>query len=124
MVMQSGFDKTLPAESIKNGLEVEREYTDTNGKPIRQVKLGSQIEVHLRLRATNRTALGNVVLVDLLPGGFEVVLSPPATKNSSGWLHLSAPKNPHGNPITPTRAKTASFSTGRLIRMRRSLSIA
>ncbi|MDR3554013.1 MAG: hypothetical protein P4L55_04605 [Syntrophobacteraceae bacterium] len=84
--MQSGFDVKPPAEPIRKGLEVEREYTDTKGKPIGKVKLGSEIEVHLKLRATERGHLGNVALVDLLPGGFEVVLSPPhsAQSESSG----------------------------------------
>ncbi len=85
-VMESGFDKTPPAEPIKNGLEVVREFTDTRGKPIQIVKLGSEIEVHLRLRAIDRDYLDNVVLVDLLPAGFEVVLGPPRSLgNDSKW---------------------------------------
>ncbi|MDR3568548.1 MAG: alpha-2-macroglobulin [Syntrophobacteraceae bacterium] len=86
MVMQSGFDKTAPKEAISNGFEVEREYTDTLGKPIGKVKLGSEIEVHLKLRATGAAVIGRLALVDLLPGGFEVVLNPSrSASQSSQW---------------------------------------
>jgi uncharacterized protein YfaS (alpha-2-macroglobulin family) len=97
LVMQSGFDEKPPTEVIRKGLEVEREYTDTKGKPIGKVKLGSEIEVHLKLRATERGHLGNVALVDLLPGGFEVVLSPPraaqAQSESSGEAEEESKEN-------------------------------
>lgn len=83
LVMQSGFDKDLPTEPIKKRLEVEREYADTDGKPIKKVTVGSEIEVHLRLRAMDREDLPNVALVDLLPGGFEVVVAPPKPAKSS-----------------------------------------
>ncbi len=80
MVIQSGFDKILPARPIKNGLEVQREYTDSLGRPVRKVKLGDLIEVHLKLRTIGREYLDNVALVDLLPGGFDVVQNPPRHK--------------------------------------------
>jgi uncharacterized protein YfaS (alpha-2-macroglobulin family) len=86
MVMESGFDKTPPGKPVKQGLEIEREYTDAQGKPIGKVKVGTEIEVHLKLRAIGSGGVSNLAVVDLLPGGFEVVLSPPSGgANSSKW---------------------------------------
>lgn len=68
---QAGFAKTLPTKSLQQGMEIYREYRDTTGKVISTVPLGSEIEVHIQVRA-NQTQ-DNVAIVDLLPGGFEVV---------------------------------------------------
>ena len=81
LMTQAGFDLALPKQDIKNRLEVLREYTDFKGNPIKSVKLGDEIEVHVKLRAVNREVIPNVAIVDLLPGGFEVVLSPITTSN-------------------------------------------
>jgi uncharacterized protein YfaS (alpha-2-macroglobulin family) len=81
LMTQAGFDLQLPDKDIKNRLEVLREYTDSDGKPIKAVKLGDEIEVHVKLRALNQEVIPNVAIVDLLPGGFEVVLAPIATSN-------------------------------------------
>jgi len=58
---------------------VLREYTDMNGKPVTDVTLGEELQVHLRFRALGAQPIAAVALVDLLPGGFEVVENPPAT---------------------------------------------
>jgi uncharacterized protein YfaS (alpha-2-macroglobulin family) len=52
---------------------VLRVYTDQHGKPVTQVGLGDELQVHLRFRALSGRSLADVALVDLLPGGFEVV---------------------------------------------------
>ncbi len=72
-VQESGFDRGLPAKEIKNGIEVLREYVDASGKPVQSAKVGDEIEVRLKLRAIDRTVIENVALVDLLPGGFDLV---------------------------------------------------
>ena len=72
-VQQSGYDHTPDPKPIKNGLEVIREYLDENGEPISEVKLGQEIIVLLKVRSTSSEAVGDAVLVDLLPGGFEHV---------------------------------------------------
>ena len=80
---QSGFDKTPPGASISKGVEIEREYTDTKGKPLQSVKLGAEIEVHVKLRATGQNSVSNLAVVDMLPGGFEVSsLSPGSAKST------------------------------------------
>ena len=45
---QSGYDLGLPSEvTKKQRLEVFREYLGADGKPITQVKLGDEVEVHV-----------------------------------------------------------------------------
>src|SRR5207247_1358702 len=79
LLTQAGFDRTIPAQPLSQGLEVLREYTDANGKPVTDVTLGDELQVHLRFRALGAQPIAAVALVDLLPGGFEVVENPPAT---------------------------------------------
>ncbi|HEY2346573.1 MAG TPA: alpha-2-macroglobulin [Xanthomonadaceae bacterium] len=73
---QGGYDRTAPKEAIRNGIEIARDYTDANGKPLTQVTVGQEIDVHVRIRATGAQGVGNVAIVDLLPGGFEPVITP------------------------------------------------
>jgi uncharacterized protein YfaS (alpha-2-macroglobulin family) len=95
IVEQSGFDRGLPDKEIKEGFEVLREYVDADGKPVKAVKVGDEIEVRLKFRAINRSAIDNVALVDLLPGGFDLVVNPrpatPAPRNEA------ASARPSGN---------------------------
>ena len=78
-VTQSGFDRAPPTTELKSGLEVVREYVGADGKPTSAVKIGDEITVRLSLRGIATKELnaqvGNVALTDLLPGGFEPVLS-------------------------------------------------
>lgn len=74
LIEQSGFDRKPPTQAIKQGLEVLREYTDSAGKPITKITMGQQIDVHLKFRGLKQDGLSNVALVDLLPGGFELVV--------------------------------------------------
>lgn len=70
--LQAGFDKNPPTKEIKSGIEVYCEYQVDNN-PATSVELGKEIEVHLKLRALAGATFDNVAVVDLLPGGFEVV---------------------------------------------------
>lgn len=76
MISEQGYDKTPPKEPIKRGLEVYREFTDLSGKPVERVKLGDKINVTVRIRALADEGATNIAIVDLLPGGFEVVQQP------------------------------------------------
>ena len=78
-VTQSGFDLNPPADVVKQKLEVFREYVGADGKPITQVKLGDEVEVRVKLRSLSNATLWNLAIIDLLPGGFEVVVQPPET---------------------------------------------
>jgi uncharacterized protein YfaS (alpha-2-macroglobulin family) len=82
LIEQSGFDRRPPTEAIKQGLEVVREYTDSTGKPITSVTMGQQVNVRLKFRSLKQNELSNVALVDLLPGGFELVVPSQAAEPS------------------------------------------
>lgn len=69
---QTGFPKDRQTATVK-GLEVFREYRDDQGNAITKVKLGEEIEVHIQLRTLDNRFINNLAVVDLLPGGFEVV---------------------------------------------------
>lgn len=72
---QAGFDKKPSTNIIKQGLEVYREFRDTQGNVITKTTLGNEIEVHIQIRALDNRYLDHIAIVDLLPGGFEVVSS-------------------------------------------------
>lgn len=74
LVSEAGFDTTLPDKPVAQKIEVYREYTDAAGAPISAVKLGDEVQVRVRLRALGDEPVGNVAVVDLLPGGFEPVV--------------------------------------------------
>ncbi len=76
-VSEAGFDRNPPTSELKQGLEIVREYTDADGKPLTSATLGQELDVHLKIRATEADSAGNIAIVDLLPGGFEPVLTPP-----------------------------------------------
>jgi uncharacterized protein YfaS (alpha-2-macroglobulin family) len=70
---QAGFDRTTPSKDIRDGIEIRREFTADTGKSISDIKVGDEINVVLSLRATGSEGIGDIAVVDLLPGGFEVV---------------------------------------------------
>jgi hypothetical protein len=83
VVSQSGFDRDVPSNAIRNGLEIIREFTAVGGKPLGAITLGDEIEVHVKIRATAGKGMGNIAIVDLLPGGFDPQFSlPPEPKPS------------------------------------------
>lgn len=81
---QAGFDRNLPTDKLKQGLEVHREYRNSDGKEIHKVAMGEEVEVRLQLRSLDGKRHYNVAVIDLLPGGFELVRD--ASRNSnSQW---------------------------------------
>jgi len=76
-VTQAGFDLDPPKEAIKEQLEVQRELQTLEGKVVKEAALGSEVEVHLKLRSIQGGGTSHVAIVDLLPGGFEVVMDRP-----------------------------------------------
>ncbi|PYM13342.1 MAG: hypothetical protein DMD81_21365 [Candidatus Rokuibacteriota bacterium] len=59
------------------------EYLGPDGKPVTSVKVGDELTVRVRLRAVDRPFVSSVAIVDLLPGGFEVVLTPGGAESKS-----------------------------------------
>ncbi len=84
MVSEAGFARTLPTQELKQKLEILREFTDDKGKPISKVHVGDEIEVHVKLRTTDKDAdYQNIDVVDLLPAGFEVVMQEAVKKSEA-----------------------------------------
>lgn len=81
-VTESGFDVKAPTTALKQGIEIIREYTDDKGTVVKNINMGDEITVHVKIRATegiSESNLDDVAIVDLLPGGFEPVLQADAT---------------------------------------------
>jgi uncharacterized protein YfaS (alpha-2-macroglobulin family) len=73
-VAQSGFDHTQPEKAIVQGLEVQREYRNAKGDVVDHASLGEELEAHVKIRSIDLGDVENVAIIDLLPGGFEVVI--------------------------------------------------
>jgi uncharacterized protein YfaS (alpha-2-macroglobulin family) len=82
-VVEAGFDRQVPNQPLQNGLEVYREVLGKNNEAASRTKLGEQLHVRIHVRSLKRDPLTNVAVVDLLPGGFEVVDSSIHTGTSS-----------------------------------------
>ncbi len=117
VVDQAGYDRGSSAQAIKNGLEIVRDYTDSKGKPLDKINVGEEIDVHVKIRATAGKGIGDVAIVDLLPGGFDPVIAaaakaPPAPIPTAASRRRrradGARPARRGSPATPTCAKTAS----------------
>jgi hypothetical protein len=72
-LVETGFDRTPPAEALAKGVEVRRELRNAKGEVVSSLSIGEKLDVVVRVRATDGGA-HEVALVDLLPGGFEVDL--------------------------------------------------
>lgn len=73
-VSSQGFDRRPPSAAVAEGLEVTREYLDAEGVPVTKAKLGDVLTVSVTARS-HGGPVADAVVVDLLPGGFEQVLS-------------------------------------------------
>lgn len=71
-ISESGFDVDVPEAPRVQGLEIDRSYRDADGNRVDRVRVGEEVEVRLRVRSQDGQ-IANVAIVDLLPGGFEVV---------------------------------------------------
>ena len=85
---QAGFDQGDTPE-ITDGVEVFREFLNPNGDSVSAAKIGEEITVRLRLRILNRDFAPSIAIVDLLPGGFEVVIDSVDAIRSS-WEYVDA----------------------------------
>ena len=75
-VTQAGFSSEPSLKTEANRIEVNREFITSSGQPVdKGVAIGEEVTVRLRYRTTmGSSRIYNVVVVDLLPGGFEPVL--------------------------------------------------
>jgi alpha-2-macroglobulin len=81
-VTESGFDVKPPQTALKQGIEIIREYVDGKGVAIKNITMGDEITVRIKIRAETGD-ISDVAIVDLLPGGFEPVLQAAATATDS-----------------------------------------
>jgi uncharacterized protein YfaS (alpha-2-macroglobulin family) len=72
-VIEAGFDRTAPDQALADGLEVYREFLVKNTQGVTRMHLGESVHVRLHVRSLKDQAFTNVAIIDLLPGGFEVV---------------------------------------------------
>ena len=70
-VAAEGFERK-PLTPASSGLELQRRYVNSRGENVTSARLGEVLTVELSLRSP--AEFTNVVVVDLLPGGFEPVL--------------------------------------------------
>ena len=75
-VLQRGYDAGVPAQPLKNGIEVTAEYRGADGQRADRVRLGEEVEVRVVLRSLAEDDLADVVVVAPFPGGFELVKDP------------------------------------------------
>ena len=80
-VEEAGFDLSPPSSAVSDQLEVIREYLGTAGTPVADIKVGDEVTVRVRFRATRPTGINDLVLVDLLPGGFDLVMPTPTAQS-------------------------------------------
>ncbi|MDR1659730.1 MAG: alpha-2-macroglobulin family protein, partial [Desulfovibrio sp.] len=68
-----GFDRRPPTEASARRMEVNRVYRNADGREVSAVHLGDEVTVRITARALGKPVPDSVI-VDLLPGGFEMVL--------------------------------------------------
>jgi uncharacterized protein YfaS (alpha-2-macroglobulin family) len=71
-MVEAGYDTTVPTQPVTDGLEIFRELVNDRGEVVQTAHVGDPIKVRLRIRSLRATAITNVAIVDLLPGGFEM----------------------------------------------------
>jgi hypothetical protein len=111
VVSQAGYDRDVPAKAIRNGLEITRDYTAAGGKPLGDITVGDEIEVHVKIRATAGKGMGNIAVVDLLPGGFDPVQSLPPPPDAGAQAQGDTGSDETAAPPAPTIRVTGSSWT-------------
>jgi len=120
--VQSGFDATLPTESVKEGLEIFREFVDEKNNVINTFEQGQEITVRLKVRSLKDQPVSNIAVIDLLPGGFEVIRSS-VRSNGRNWSadHVDVREDrviyygSFGRQITELRYKVKLTSSGEFV---------
>ena len=71
--LQAGYDNNLATEAVVQGLEIQKSFLNSEGEKVSTAKQGDELTVRLRVRAIDTNMVQNAAIVDLLPGGFEVI---------------------------------------------------
>ncbi|MFK8017663.1 MAG: alpha-2-macroglobulin [Gammaproteobacteria bacterium] len=80
---QTGYDRSASVDPLTQGLELDRVYLNAAGEVVTAANIGDELTVRLRARS-NGPDRSNVAIVDLLPGGFEV-LTESVQRQFGGW---------------------------------------
>lgn len=83
VISQAGYEKELPKQEIRQGLEIYRDYYNEKGEVITSAPIGSEVTVRVRIRALEDKSATNIAIVDLLPGGFEIIRDSFSSSNAS-----------------------------------------
>ena len=67
----SGFDKGQAP--VTKGLEISKQYRNASGDLIKELKVGEELVVHIQARTLDDKTYPQVVIVDLIPAGFEII---------------------------------------------------
>ena len=70
---QQGYRRGAVDKAESNGIEISKQYLDKDGKPVENVGLGDEVEVVIKLRSLTGEDIFDVAVVDLLPGGADIV---------------------------------------------------
>ncbi len=90
---ERGIPAEVPADEVRQGIAVERQYLTLEGKPVRRrLRHGDLILVRLVLESP--VARRNVVVADLLPGGLEI-------EDPSLATRASRPERPEEGALEP-----------------------
>ena len=73
----------MPEQAVREGLEITRAYFDEDGNEVTRMAQGKEVTVRLKIRALDKP-VHHIAVVDLLPGGFEVVRSS-VPRTAYGW---------------------------------------
>ena len=119
---QAGFDRQATTDVVKEGIEVFREFVNDDGEVVTRFEQGKEITVKLKVRALNNGTLSNIALVDLLPGGFEVIRqSVPRTAHnwSADYVDVREDRvvyyGSFGSSITELSYRVKLTSSGRFV---------
>lgn len=70
---EAGYDTQPIAKAHSNGLDISREYTDADGKPLTSIPVGKAFTVRIRVCNLTGEPLENIAVTDLLPGACETI---------------------------------------------------
>ncbi len=70
---EEGFRNKPVTKPLQSGIEIYRDYRNSENQSVTTAKLGEELTVHIQIRAVGYPWLSNVAVIDLLPGGFDVV---------------------------------------------------
>jgi uncharacterized protein YfaS (alpha-2-macroglobulin family) len=72
---EGGYDLNPPDKELRSKIEIFREYRNERRETVNSIALDGKVDVYVSVRAIG-DPVSNVAVSDLLPGGFEVDVSP------------------------------------------------